>query len=77
MSGIIVRCVLCLCLCVLSVSSTDVSLGGIVGLANAGYFDKFADELRVVTVQRYPNNNCGTGIPRTAQDIYGDYLSHR
>ncbi|KAF8671176.1 Glycosyl hydrolase family 79 C-terminal beta domain [Rhizoctonia solani] len=47
------------------------------GLAGAGYLQRFANELKVVTVQRYPNNNCGTGEIRVPQEIYGNYLSHQ
>ncbi|CAE6468101.1 unnamed protein product [Rhizoctonia solani] len=45
-------------------------------LAEAGYLSRFANELKIVTVQRYPNNNCGTGEIRIPQEIYGNYLSH-
>ncbi|CAE6461756.1 unnamed protein product, partial [Rhizoctonia solani] len=45
-------------------------------LAGAGYLSRFANELKIVTVQRYPNNNCGTGEIRIPQEIYGNYLSH-
>ncbi|KAJ1302509.1 hypothetical protein OPQ81_002828 [Rhizoctonia solani] len=45
-------------------------------LAGAGYLSRFANELKIVTVQRYPNNNCGTGETRVPQEIYGNYLSH-
>ncbi|CEL54355.1 hypothetical protein RSOLAG1IB_07005 [Rhizoctonia solani AG-1 IB] len=47
------------------------------GLAGAGYLQRFANELKIVTVQRYPNNNCGTGEIRVPQEIYGNYLSHQ
>ncbi|CUA67084.1 Beta-glucuronidase [Rhizoctonia solani] len=45
-------------------------------LLAAGYLTRFANELKIVTVQRYPNNNCGTGEIRVPQEIYGNYLSH-
>ncbi|QRV80175.1 glycoside hydrolase family 79 protein [Ceratobasidium sp. AG-Ba] len=48
-----------------------------VQLAEAGYLQRFANELKVVTVQRYPNNNCGTGEIRVPQEIFQNYLSHQ
>ncbi|KAF8604933.1 glycoside hydrolase family 79 protein [Ceratobasidium sp. AG-I] len=49
---------------------------GNVALANAGYLERFKEELKIVTIQRYPNNNCGTGEIRIPQDIYQNFLSH-
>ncbi|KAB5591972.1 Beta-glucuronidase [Ceratobasidium theobromae] len=46
-------------------------------LAAAGYLTRFNNELKIVTVQRYPNNNCGTGQIRIPQEIYANYLSHQ
>ncbi|KAG9082302.1 hypothetical protein FRC06_005131 [Ceratobasidium sp. 370] len=46
-------------------------------LANAGYLERFANELKVVTIQRYPNNNCGTGEIRIPQEIFVNFLSHQ
>ncbi|KAG9124057.1 hypothetical protein FRC07_013010 [Ceratobasidium sp. 392] len=45
-------------------------------LANAGYLQRFANELKIVTIQRYPNNNCGTGEIRIPQEIFQNFLSH-
>ncbi|CAE6458702.1 unnamed protein product [Rhizoctonia solani] len=47
-----------------------------LALANAGYLQRFANELKVVTVQRYPNNNCQIGSVRDPQTLFPDYLSH-
>ncbi|CAE7142978.1 unnamed protein product [Rhizoctonia solani] len=48
-----------------------------VALANAGYLQRFSNELKVITVQRYPNNNCQIGSVRDAQTLFPDYLSHQ
>ncbi|KAG8713837.1 hypothetical protein FRC09_018268 [Ceratobasidium sp. 395] len=45
-------------------------------LADAGYLQRFQNELKIVTVQRYPNNNCGTGEIRIPQEIFQNFLSH-
>ncbi|KAG8689717.1 hypothetical protein FRC11_001002 [Ceratobasidium sp. 423] len=47
-----------------------------LALAGAGYLQRFANELKIVTVQRYPNNNCQIGSVRNPQDIFPIYLSH-
>ncbi|KAH7338555.1 hypothetical protein B0J17DRAFT_571082 [Rhizoctonia solani] len=48
-----------------------------MALANAGYLQRFANELKVVTVQRYPDNNCQIGgTVRDPQTLFPDYLSH-
>ncbi|CUA78488.1 Beta-glucuronidase [Rhizoctonia solani] len=47
-----------------------------VALANAGYLERFANELKIITVQRYPNNNCQIGSVRDPQSFFAEYLSH-
>ncbi|CAE6458557.1 unnamed protein product [Rhizoctonia solani] len=47
-----------------------------MALAGAGYLQRFANELKFITVQRYPDNNCQIGTPRNPQDIFPVYLSH-
>jgi hypothetical protein len=47
-----------------------------VALAGAGYLQRFANELKVITVQRYPNNNCQIGSVRDPQELFPIYLSH-
>ncbi|KAG9073971.1 hypothetical protein FRC06_011017, partial [Ceratobasidium sp. 370] len=48
-----------------------------VQLANAGYLQRFANELKVLTVQRYPTSNCVGGTVRNPQDEFPNYLSHK
>ncbi|CAE6456102.1 unnamed protein product [Rhizoctonia solani] len=47
-----------------------------LALANAGYLQRFANELKVITVQRYPNNNCKIGSVKDSQTLFPEYLSH-
>ncbi|KAF8671099.1 Glycosyl hydrolase family 79 C-terminal beta domain [Rhizoctonia solani] len=48
-----------------------------LALAGAGYLQRFTNELKVVTVQRYPNNNCQIeGAIRDPQQLFPIYLSH-
>ncbi|CEL63639.1 hypothetical protein RSOLAG1IB_10917 [Rhizoctonia solani AG-1 IB] len=47
-----------------------------LALAGAGYLQRFANELKVITVQRYPNNNCQIGSVRDPQELFPIYLSH-
>ncbi|CAE6436327.1 unnamed protein product [Rhizoctonia solani] len=48
-----------------------------MALAGAGYLQRFANELKIVTVQRYPNNNCQIGgAVRNPQELFPIYLSH-
>ncbi|CAE6422766.1 unnamed protein product [Rhizoctonia solani] len=47
-----------------------------LALAGAGYLQRFANELKIVTVQRYPDNNCQIGSVRNPQDLFPVYLSH-
>ncbi|CAE6439342.1 unnamed protein product [Rhizoctonia solani] len=44
-----------------------------LALASAGYLQGFANELKIVTVHRYPGNNCQIGSVR---DVFPVYLSH-
>ncbi|KAG9083591.1 hypothetical protein FS749_005915 [Ceratobasidium sp. UAMH 11750] len=67
-----VRCVYALA--VLSAAKAEVT---VYRLANAGYLERFKNELKVVTIQRYPNNNCGTGEIRIPQEIFVNFLSHQ
>ncbi|KAG9073407.1 hypothetical protein FS749_015264, partial [Ceratobasidium sp. UAMH 11750] len=48
-----------------------------VQLANAGYLQRFAEELSIITVQRYPTSNCVGGTVRNPQDEFPNYLSHK
>ncbi|CUA72793.1 hypothetical protein RSOLAG22IIIB_10292 [Rhizoctonia solani] len=47
-----------------------------LALAGAGYLQRFANELKFVTVQRYPDNNCQISGVRNPQDVFPAYLSH-
>ncbi|KAG8720319.1 hypothetical protein FRC09_009762 [Ceratobasidium sp. 395] len=47
-----------------------------VNLANAGYLQRFANELKIVTVQRYPTSNCVGGTVRDPQETFPQFLSH-
>ncbi|CAE6438199.1 unnamed protein product [Rhizoctonia solani] len=47
-----------------------------LALANAGYLQRFANELKVVTVQKYPDNNCQIGSVRDPQTLFSNYLTH-
>ncbi|QRW08975.1 glycoside hydrolase family 79 protein [Ceratobasidium sp. AG-Ba] len=48
-----------------------------VNLANAGYLQRFANELKIVTVQRYPTSNCIGGTVRDPQETFPQFLSHQ
>ncbi|CAE6346593.1 unnamed protein product [Rhizoctonia solani] len=47
-----------------------------MALADAGYLQRFANELKIVTVQRYPRNNCQINGVEDPQLLFADYLSH-
>ncbi|KAF8651054.1 hypothetical protein AX16_004917 [Volvariella volvacea WC 439] len=45
-----------------------------------GFLDRFNEHLSIITVERYPNNNCffqfGLGRPVYAQEVFHTYLTH-
>ncbi|CAE6452467.1 unnamed protein product [Rhizoctonia solani] len=47
-----------------------------LGLANAGYLQRFANEIKIITVQRYPDNNCQLNGVEDPQPLFMNYLSH-
>ncbi|CAE6368779.1 unnamed protein product [Rhizoctonia solani] len=47
-----------------------------MGLIGAGYLQRFASELKIITVQRYPDNNCELNGAENPQLLFANYLSH-
>lgn len=46
-------------------------------IMNAGWLNAHVDTISAITVQRYPQNNCGiNGQYTNPQDIFGMYLNH-
>ncbi|KAF8671179.1 Glycosyl hydrolase family 79 C-terminal beta domain [Rhizoctonia solani] len=47
-----------------------------LALADAGYLQRFANELKIITVQRYPRNNCQINGVEDPQLLFANYLTH-